>query len=247
MFTTPLTTLAALMLAGASVTAEPLPTAPLPHAAKVSSIYKLRNVAAADVAFTLNTHFKSVVVTAEPVSNSLLVSAAPVQQQQILKLIADMDRAAPQFVITMLIIKAKSGFAEETGIAEKKDGNPENQWVLSPREVRMFSGSIRQAKLDEGIDFLSRPMLQVAENQTGMVQVNNGNSTISVRVTPRLMPDGRILMRAETQYGEPNAKPLPITDCIADGSTLIVRGQPVKMANGDASEMLYVLTVHVVK
>ena len=247
MSTSLVTALAALILAGAGSSADPLPVAPMPRVAAVSSVYRLRNVAAADVAHALNTHFKRSVVTAEPVSNTLLLTADPAQEQ-ILKMLAAIDKAPPQFVVTMVIMKAKAGFAEDSGIAERKDDDRENVWVLSAREVRMFGSSVRLAKKDDGLDILSQPRLQVGENQTGSIQIGDGAGAIAAQVNPRLLPDGRVWLQIEMRStGANNSHEVKVNCMVADGGTLIVRGQTEKAAKGESSEILYVLTVHVVK
>ena len=115
-------------------------------------------------------------------------------------------------------------------------------------ELRMFGGSIRMAQKDDSLDILSRPTLQVGENQTGSIQVGDGAGAIAAQVNPRLLPDGRVWLQIETRYtGANNTQEVKVNCMVADGGTLIVRSQSEKAAKGESSEILYVLTVHVVK
>src|SRR5262249_19631903 len=94
-----------------------------------------------------------------------------------------------------------------------------------------FSLLIRALKAQGRVDILSRPQVQVTDNQTGFVQVGQDfpiptNTTttglnvtqgvdyrqigITMRVTPRVNPDGKVLMRVEPQITTPSPAPIAV-------------------------------------
>ena len=76
-----------------------------------------------------------------------------------------------QILIQALCVQVPSGFCKECGLAEE-DGPSVGAWVLTPREARMFQALVRGAmEAKKKIDILSRPQIQVIENQTGFIQV----------------------------------------------------------------------------
>ncbi len=132
---------------------------------------------------------------------------------------------------------------------------------------------VRALKTQSRTDILSRPQLTIVDNQTGFFQVGQsypllqgailsgvGTSQqnivyedlgIVMRVTPRISPDGRVLMRIEPQISAPNPTPINLgtsgiataidrqtlqtTVHMADGETIVlgglIRRQDVKTEN----------------
>ena len=103
----------------------------------VPQVYKLRNAAAADVAqavtnfvtsqaqlinsqfsatATFQTLQRNLVVVAEPVSNTLLISATPQLSSDIGRLIAQLDATPPQVLVQVLIAEVTLNNAEEFGV-----------------------------------------------------------------------------------------------------------------------------------
>jgi hypothetical protein len=137
-----------------------------------------------------------------------------------------------------------------------------------------FSLLVRALKAQGRVDILSRPQLQVADNQTGFVQVGQnfpylGNSTltatgaaqqsiqyeptgVTMRVTPRVNPDGKVLMRVEPQIESVTSSPVSLgngvlapafnvqtvqtTVLASDGETIVLGGliakQDTRQENG---------------
>ena len=259
--------------------------------ARFQDVYKLRNAAAADVATSLQTFLtqslnvysgaallsayqqlqRNVVIVAEPVSNTILISATPQYFSEIRRLIERIDAQPPQVVIQVLIAEVQLSNTEEFGVevglqspvlfgrsvTGSAPGSPgfnfnttnvalpnNNNFeqgnvgfqglgnlgvgrvgsagvgglVLSAQS-QSFNLLIRALKAQNRIDILSRPSIQVADNQTGFVQVGQdfpylGASTLAatgaaqqsieyrqlgvvLRVVPRVNPDGKVLMRVE--------------------------------------------------
>ncbi len=102
-----------------------------------SSVYRLKNAPAADVANAINEFLRSerqvqevttemmspfeqiereVVVVPEPVSNSLIVSATPRFYEEIKELIEKLDEQPPMVMIQVLIIEVGLGSADEFGV-----------------------------------------------------------------------------------------------------------------------------------
>jgi type II secretory pathway component GspD/PulD (secretin) len=206
------------MFAVPAVGAE-LPAAPMPReAARLAILYKLRNVAAADAARALAAHVGAgqlpARITFDAAANNVYVSAAPALQRQLGEMIAALDTAPPQVVVTATVIQAPRGFAADCGLT----GEPA-AWALSPREQTMFTALVRGAKARGDIDILARPQVQVAHNQTGVVEIGQRvpvvlpgaapaggvvapmkvayvQAGLTLRVTPRVSPDGGVLLRA---------------------------------------------------
>ena len=126
-----------------------------------------------------------------------------------------------------------------------------------------FNLLIRALKAQGRIDILSRPQIQVADNQTGFVQVGQDYPTlgaaiiaggtgisqqdieyrpvgVTMRVTPRVNPEGKVLMRVEPQIsstginvplGAPgfsapafNVQTVQTTVLAGDGETIVLGG-----------------------
>ncbi|NLX94665.1 MAG: hypothetical protein GXY83_00675 [Rhodopirellula sp.] len=102
-----------------------------------TSVYRLKNAPAADVATAVNEYLQSerqveqiapelmtafqqlereVVVVAEPVSNSLIISATPRFYEEILNLVKEIDQRPPMVMIQVLIAEVRLGDTNEFGI-----------------------------------------------------------------------------------------------------------------------------------
>ena len=206
------------------------PVAPAPRAAN-QVVVKLRNVAAADAAEALAKHFNGkgveLQIDADAKTNTVLLSAGPEVLRAAGDILTTLDRQPPRVMATTLIVRASGDFVRACGLeVGAKPGGA--VWTLTAREMHMFNGLMRAAKERSECDVLSRPQVQVADNQTGFVQVVDGNGVgITLRVTPRVKPDGSVLLRAEAQVAE--AGPAATTHAVQTtaelkpGETLVAR------------------------
>jgi type II secretory pathway component GspD/PulD (secretin) len=267
---------------------EPKPQAVARPAAadEPATVIRLRNVAAADaaqaVAKYLDGQPQPLALTFDQASNTLYLSADAAVRQKVLKVIAAMDAPPPQVVIQAMVMEAPAGFLADMGMSDDQPNSP--VLTLTARETSMFNGVIREGKRRECLDILSRPQIQVADNQTGFVQVgqkvpyavNIGSKAdgarqaityepvgVSMRVTPRINPDGKVLMRVEptvttvspspVNLGNGNTVPafntqtMQTTVLASDGQTVILRGMTRQETNGQKREVVTVLTPHVVR
>src|SRR5262249_25605973 len=155
-----------------------------------------------------------VTVVAEPVSNTVLVSASQDQIQQVLMLIEKIDQAPPSVQMDLLVVQVPADFMEKAGLrgADASDARP---CELTDRERQMFHALLRQARQEGTVKFLSEPRLMVLDNQTGYIQVGGHHPCptlaadgkpaqvemvpvgLCTRVTPRISPDGKVLVRIE--------------------------------------------------
>jgi type II secretion system protein D len=303
----------------------------------MTEVYKLRNAAAADVVtavqafltneanivnaqFTATTTYQTLqrqfAMQAEPVSNTILVSATPQLFSKIMNLIERVDATPPQVFVQVLIADVQLTSNEEmgveiglqsnvlfargqvasgtsTGAAPGTPGFNFNTTAPLPNSNNfapglvgfqglgnlgvgragtagvggfVFSASndtfsllVRALKSQGRLDVLSRPQLLLTDNQTGFFQVGqnfplpgattitNGlaqteinyvNIGIVLRVTPRISPDGRILMRIEPNISQPgnpvlvNGALQPVIDTQTvettvlanDGETIVLGG-----------------------
>lgn len=297
--------------------------------ARYSEVVKLRNAAAADVATAIQTFFqqalaaytaggfnslyqqfqRNVVVQAEPVSNTVLISATPEYYGEIKRIIERIDSQPPQVMIQVMIAEVQLNNTEEVGVEfglqapvlfqrgglapgfnfnTVTTGLP-NTGVVGESVVGfqglnqlgvgrasptqgiggfVFSASsdtftllVRALKAQGRVDILSRPQVQVADNQTGFVQVGQSFPTlgpvsatvgvtqqsidyrdigVTMRVTPRVNPDGKVLMRVEPAVTSVSPSPVSLGNGIqapvfnvqqvnttvlaSDGETIVLGG-----------------------
>ncbi len=179
-----------------------LPALLLAFALNPVTEYCLRNVAATEAAQAVSTFATQrkldVTVTAEPVANTVRVVGDAAGRQRIRTLLASIDRPPPQAVCQILVAQAPAGFADAVGLGLSRH----DACALTAREVRMLIAAIGQAKRagGKGIDIMSRPTLTILDNQTGLFEVGSPNGPgLLARVTPRMVDDGKTLLRAETR------------------------------------------------
>lgn len=233
--------------------------------AQPATVYKLRNVAAADVVKTLaaDAGLKKLNTTmvAEPVTNSLFVSGDAASQKRVTELLAGLDKQLPSVHAVSVVFEAPAEFAKDIGLGEG------DKWVLTPREAAMFSVAMRREKQDGKVDVLSRPHLHLTDNQTGFFEVFNGLESFVIRATPRISPKGdSILLRVESEFtkahavpvtlGDPSSKPVPliahdtqssqVTEGVPTGNTLLVRAVLRKSQNKELRGLFLVMTPTVV-
>jgi type II secretion system protein D len=277
-----------------------------------TEVFKLRNQAAADVAAAIQDLLsqklnlavaqyqgftagllsiqQQYAITAEPVSNTILISAPPELFAEIVRLIQRVDMEPLQVLVQVTIVEVQLSNREEFGVemgiqspvlfarssAGTSPGTPGynfNTTALAPTGTTaaplnspglpnttivnsgvvgfqglgnlgvgragangvggfIFSAAsdqvnllIRALKQQGRVDVLSRPQLVLTDNQQGFFQVGQdyprlttaiatlGTTQQSIqyyptgivlRVTPRISPDGRVLMRVEPQISAPN-------------------------------------------
>src|SRR5262249_4374797 len=141
-------------------------------------------------------------------------------RQRVVKMLASMDMQPPQVQIQALVMQVPAGFLADIGMTDDQPDSP--VLTLTPREMSMFNAQIREAKKRESLDIPSRPQLQAMDNQTGFGQVGQnfpytttqrakGTDEVteviayepvglSMRVTPRINPDGKVLLRVEPTF-----------------------------------------------
>jgi hypothetical protein len=119
----------------------------------------------------------------------------------------------------------------------------------------MFQALLRQAREQGAAKFLAQPRIHVLDNQTGFIQSGgqypcpsptaDGRTQIEMvpvgvtaRVTPRISPDGKVLMRVEVTHTQPTPQPVDLgngltapvfnkesvetTVCLLDGATAVL-------------------------
>ncbi|MBN9122670.1 MAG: hypothetical protein J0I06_26575 [Planctomycetes bacterium] len=210
-----------------------------PHA------HQLRNAAAADAAGALAKHLEHKRlkgrVTFDVPTNTVYVSGAPEALLFARTTLLALDRPVPQVVLSVLVLKVSDGFVAECGL-DVGAAPGATSWTLSPREARMLTAIVRGAKARGECEVLSRPTLQVGDNQTGFVQIGQNPPLvaaggekpahapfgITLRATPRVTPEGKLRLRTEAQITEtaPVALtttvpglPFPVTQVVATFNT----------------------------
>jgi type II secretory pathway component GspD/PulD (secretin) len=210
--------------------------------------YALKNVAAADAAQALTRFAEqktlSIRMVAEPISNTLILSAVSAQLQQATAVLAALDVQPPLIHVQMMLVRVPAGFAEEIGLSNDKTR------VLTPREVSKLNTAIRRQMSEGHVDLLSRPELMTTDNQRAGVQIGNDQTGVAVTITPRVLPDRAILLHVEAQLKETSeqvttTQTVETTETVRDDGTLVVRGMDSKDVAGD-TEVLTVLTAKLV-
>ena len=205
------------------------------------AVHRLRNIAAADAANALTAFVEKkklpVAIVAEPVSNSVMLAGAAAPIRQVAELLASLDKQPPMFVARILVLEARAGFAEDTGLGEGAEAN----WVLTARGSHAQGRDPVQQGAARGRHPLP-PQLLVADNRTGIVQIGATEAgSLTARVAPRIGSDGTVLLRVETEVkrtskGKAEADTLQTTVKIADGGTLAMRRAPNEDRGWDARD-----------
>ncbi len=168
--------LATVRTVDATAVAPIEPPRPLPAVQVQKVVYKLRHVAAADAAHTLNAFLQvkklTANVIAEPVSNTVYVGADTALQEQIAKALEALDREPAQVVASVVVVQVSRGFAARAGLTGGAS-------TLTPRELTMFNELLRAEKERGTCDVLSRPQIQVCDNQTGSVRVGQEQPVVT--------------------------------------------------------------------
>jgi type II secretory pathway component GspD/PulD (secretin) len=247
----------------------PRPTTTRPRA------FPLRNAAAADVAQALTEFLKSkkldARLTHSAPSNTVYVQASAAVLEQVTKLIEKMDATPQQVQIALLVAQVPADFLSDIGMTDDTPNSP--VLPLTARELNMLSVQIRKAKTRGCLKILAEPQFAAFDNQpayflTGGGMPFGGTPTIgpesvvmqaiqhqrlgvAMRVTPRINPDGTILMRVEPQVSSLSPTPVDLgngtvapafnvqslvaTMRAADGQAVLVHGLtgPLCKANPD--------------
>lgn len=198
-----LVAIAVTMCALPALAADP-PVAPAPRPAGRTPV-SLRNIGATEAATALAKQLAGKAhdlrIQIDPAANTVLLSAEPETLKVATDILTALDQSPPQVVISSLVVGASDEFVKASGLAVGAKPNA-TVFVLSAREAHMLGELIRGAKGKGEIDVLSHPRMQVLDNQTGTVQVGNGDGGFTLRTTPRVAPDGRVQLRAEAQIAE---------------------------------------------
>jgi hypothetical protein len=186
-------------------------------------VYRLANMPATDVARTVNELLHSeqppspsggnMVVLADPVSNSLILSGTPDGIHETVKLIEQLD-AEPLMVCVQVVI----------GLVQSREGlsllapNPEGpELSCSHAEACEL---IEQFSKSDAVKILARPQVMTLDNQPAFIQIGHrvprvtgakdgsitattlDNVGLIVGVTPRITPDRAVTMEIDIEKSE---------------------------------------------
>lgn len=202
---------------------EEISVAPMPREAGTARAYPLRNVAAAEAACAVANHLKGknleARLTYDVVTNTVFVSACPAVTGQVFALLAGIDVAPTQVMMQATVVQVPRGFLEASGLSA--GGDPAKGCTLSPRETRMLTAILRSAKEKGELDVLARPQVQVADNQTGFVQIGQ-NFPVETRSFVKTA-DGRVMAEATIEY-VPTGVLMRLTPRVStDGKSILLR------------------------
>lgn len=224
------------VLAGSAVAQQP-------HRPEVS-IQQLRNAAAQDVVTAVSQFADrkslSVTLVAEPVTNRVIVAGDAAHIKQVIEIIAAIDTLPAQVQAGLRVVEVPKSFAKEIGLAE----GTEFTWTLTERETRMMNVALRNTR---EIKTLSQPQIIMADNQPGLIDIGGQTFGYTLRLTPRVTPQG-LLARIETGVKSPGGlNTIQTTLKSTDGGTTVFRLPNLPGKEDEKTEVLVVMTLHVVK
>jgi len=210
---------AALGAGGPAPVPLPVAVAPAPRAVPVvTASYHLRNVAAADVVAAVGAVLGTDRVEARAAENQLVVTGSAATHARVVALVGELDRHAPQVHVSMTIAEVPLRLLTDCGLTAPGVPAGAGCFSLKGRERELFAVALCNYP---GSSVLSRPELLVRENQKGYVAVGQdfpvgapvapAGATemrftgVTVSVTPRIMPDGKVMLRVEPQTCSPTA------------------------------------------
>lgn len=266
----------------AAIDQEPTPvTAPAPRAVPVvTAAYHLRNAAVGDVCDSIHQELtrsgREAQVRAASTVNQLVVDGSPAVHARVAELVGELDRAVPQVHVQALVAEVPAAFLAHAGLTTPGAPAGGGCYSLNARERDLFALAFRGYP---GQQVLSRPQILVRDNQTGHVRVGQdfpvstsaapGNTEVEYRfvgvtaeVTPRVMPDGKVLLRVGVQTCDPAAQPAVVragvsafsfnvstmqTTVLAPAGDTVVIAHRKTGADGKPVAVLLVLTPTVVR
>ncbi len=144
---------------------------------------------------------REVAVVAEPISNTLLVSANPRYFEQMKALIEELDKPQPQVLIQVLIAEVTLDEGKDLGLGWTYNGNAfsagvdisQSKWIASGFASAVSGGDysflLRALNENGKLEVLSRPQIVTADNKPA-------NINIGQRVP--LITDSRVTERGDT-------------------------------------------------
>ncbi|MCI0364367.1 MAG: hypothetical protein L0219_10820, partial [Phycisphaerales bacterium] len=190
-----------------------------------TEVYRLRNAQAQEVATAIRTFLdqerqrvtqvlgteavgtaqrlleREIAVVAEPISNTLLLSASPRYFQSIKDLIEELDTPQPQVLIQVLVAEVSLDSALDLGLEWTYKGIPfaagidisEAAWIESGFSSAVTGGDysfLFRALEDKGrLEVLSRPQIVTADNKAAIINIGQ---------TIPLITDSRVTERGDT-------------------------------------------------
>jgi type II secretion system protein D len=188
-------------------------------------VYRLRNAQATEVATAIRTFLeqersrvtqvlgaeavgtaqrlleREIAVVAEPISNTLLISASPRYFESITNLIHELDTPQPQVLIQVLVAEVSLDSALDLGLEWTYKGVPfaagidisESKWIATGFSSAVTGGDysfLFRALEDKGrLEVLSRPQIVTADNKPAIINIGQ---------TIPLITDSRVTERGDT-------------------------------------------------
>lgn len=217
-------------------------------------VYIVRHAPAATLATVLGEHFKDDVnvevrAVAEQVSNTLLISASPAVFDDVLKILAQLDRAPRMISLEVLVVELELSRAPA-------GADPAAVRRATPPRGDLFAGLTGPAadelakarRLEPGseLDVVQRIRLSTLENQNafvqlgerkpvvqGVTQARTGTAKVTrdvnvgllVGIVPRVGPDGSVV--AQFDFEKSQVAPRPDDIVIGAGDA----GEPIQQAS----------------
>jgi type II secretion system protein D len=190
-----------------------------------TEVYRLRNAQAQEVATAVRTFLdqerqrvsqvlgqeavgtaqrlleREIAVVAEPISNTLLLSASPRYFDSIRNLIKELDMPQPQVLIQVLVAEVSLDSALDLGLEWTYNGTPfaagielsEAKWIETGFSSAVTGGDysfLFRALEDKGrLEVLSRPQIVTADNKPAVINIGQ---------TIPLITDSRVTERGDT-------------------------------------------------
>jgi type II secretory pathway component GspD/PulD (secretin) len=210
------------------------------NAARKRAVVQLNHAPAADVAKTLSEFYAregpsqamsayiahasqaQVNVVAEPLTNSLIVSATPDTFAEITQMVAQLDQRLPSVTVRLLIVRVTAetkDFADVLDLSvpddkptTSKKGEGRSERALTASHITLKGLADRLAKT-KGVELIAEPQIRTISNQSAFVQIGERlptpkdgqsgytyqNAGLTIGITPRVDAHQRVTMEIDVE------------------------------------------------
>jgi type II secretory pathway component GspD/PulD (secretin) len=212
-------------------------------------VYFVKNAPALNLATVLSEHFKGeadveVRAIPDPVSNTLLISASPAAFEEVVQILALLDRAPPMITVEVLVVELESSRSGAAAGAGERRAAPKRGDLLSDLTGPTAEVLAKARRMEAGneLDILHRVRLTALANQKALVQVGERKpvvqgvarspsgtikNTISVNLgmivgaIPRGGPDGSVVAEIEFEKSQLAPRPEDLVIAALEGGELV--------------------------
>lgn len=188
-----------------------------------------------------------VVVVTEPVSNSLLLSASPAMIDTLTEMIAELDTQPPIVTVSVciaeLLPEADDAKADESTPSMDEDPTAWLDWakkqgrlrILSQPQIMTLDNQPASIKIGSIVPVVTATQHGGYGTATKVEQIEQVEVGLSLKLTPRISPEGLVIMDLDVEYTSVDAHAeasgptirkvsAQTTIAVEDGQTMILGG-----------------------